>query len=106
MWECKNCGEKNNNSSLKCHGLNCNADRAHSAKEIPLKITKEREIKKVYDFCPKCRRDTYWVAVRFKGKNHWRCTVCKKIAVLIGKSKPMPVEPIEIKNDTHVKFET
>jgi len=35
MWLCKNCGEKNNNSSLKCHGQNCNADREYAALELP-----------------------------------------------------------------------
>jgi len=92
MWLCKNCGYKNNNASLKCHGVNCKAEREHAAIEQPHSVTKQKEAKKVYDFCPKCHKDTFWDAARFKGKKAWRCTSCHKIAFLIGKPKPMPVE--------------
>jgi hypothetical protein len=92
MWLCSNCGHKNNNSNLKCHGINCKAERNYAAIEQPIKVIKEKGMKKVYDFCPKCHKDTFWTPARFKGKQAWRCVSCKKVAFLIGKPKPFPIE--------------
>jgi len=92
MWECKVCGYKNNNSSWSCHRAGCKAEREHSAVEQPPKVKKMKEIEKVYDACPKCHKDTIWVATRFKGKKAWRCTSCQRTALLIGKPKPFPIE--------------
>ena len=92
MWLCKNCGFKNNISSLKCHGISCKADREHAAFEQTINIKKEKEEKKVYDWCPKCLRDTFFTQARFKGKQAWRCTRCKKLMWLIGKPKQIPIE--------------
>ena len=92
MWECKQCGYKNNNSSQSCHGEKCKAMREFEAIEIPKKIIKIREVKKVYDYCPKCTKDTFWTSDRFKGRKAWRCVECKSLAFLKGKSKPLPEE--------------
>jgi len=92
MWECKNCGFKNGNSNLKCHGVNCKAERKADAIEQPYKVTKEHGMKKVFDYCNKCCKDTFWIATRYKGKKAWRCMSCQRTAFLIGKPKPFPIE--------------
>lgn len=94
MWQCKQCFYKNNNSTKKCHGDNCKALRDLEAYELPIKIIKEAKKKdpRVYDFCPNCRKDTFWLPRRYEGKKAWSCTVCYKIAILKGKSKPFPEE--------------
>lgn len=93
MWKCKSCGHANNNSSKKCHGVNCKALREFEAIELPKVIIKEKEAKKVYDYCPKCKKDVFWIAKRYKGKGgYWGCLSCHRTAKLIGKPKPFPVE--------------
>jgi len=97
VWICKECGHKNNNSNLKCHGVKCKAERITSAVEQPPQVKKLKEVEKVYDACPKCHKDTIWIATRFKGKKAWRCTSCQRTAILIGKPKPFPVEVESLK---------
>lgn len=91
MWLCSRCKHKNNNSSQRCHGHNCKAERNKEAYELPIQITKVQEAKKVYDYCPNCKKDTFWISKRYKGKGgYWGCMECNRTAKLIGKSKPIP----------------
>jgi hypothetical protein len=90
MWECKQCGTKNNNSSKRCHGENCKALREYEAIELPTQLTKQKDTKMVYDRCPKCWKDRYWVKTKYKNKKAWRCVDCDSLAFLIGKPKPFP----------------
>ena len=100
MWQCKKCNHKNNNSSEKCHGHNCNGIRG----EIPDKT------KKVLDNCPKCNKETIFIFERNKmveietstpegGKRvktrvekRFRCTECELLCRQTGRSKNVPEE--------------
>jgi len=90
MWICKQCKTSNNNSSKKCHGENCKALRDNEAIELPVQLTKHKDTKKVYDYCPKCWKDTWWLKTSYKGKKAWKCIECNSKAFLIGKPKPFP----------------
>lgn len=104
MWKCKKCKTKNNNSSLKCHGPGCDGTKIKSAvkpKEVKVE-TKPPKIKRIYDFCPACKKDTVSVETRYKGKQAWRCTnAVHRPSYLRGKSKPFPpglLEKLEAKD--------
>ena len=88
MWECTQCGTKNNNSSKKCHRNGCNAVRPKGTKV---------KVKRVFDFCPKCLHETYWKASKFhqsymkangtmskKWVKTWTCEECGRHAKMVG----------------------
>ena len=102
MWECKICGYQNNNSSEKCHGLNCKALRGY----IP------DNKKKVLDNCPKCAKETIFIfernkmveveevtpgldgmqvkRVKTRVEKRYRCTECHSLCRQTGRSKHVP----------------
>lgn len=93
MWKCKICQLKNNNSSEKCHTKNCKGIRETDSFEMPVEIKKEKPEKRVYDYCPVHQKDVIWIQGRWHGKKVWRCTHGgHKPAILLGKSKPFPIE--------------
>lgn len=98
MWQCKDCKTNNNNSSKKCHGINCKGVREQIAMELPSFIVKEQEImdKTVYDFCSVCMKDQYFSKFERKGlKRLWKCHGCHKSFMKIGKTKPKPEQVFE-----------
>ncbi len=95
MWLCKKCNHKNNNSSEKCHGHNCDGIREKVAYEMPVQlIKKEKNTQRVYDHCQACGKDMFFTPTKWKGKKgYWRCESGKhRPCQLIGKTKPMPAE--------------
>lgn len=92
MWLCEKCNHKNNNSSERCHGLNCNEKRSYIFTQEHVE-NKER----VLDTCPKCRKETIFTFKRSKGKKKiFVCNECGKSCFQVGKSKPVPEEMIPI----------
>lgn len=102
MWKCEICNYRNNNSSERCHGKNCNSDspknrHAQEQKYINLGVELQKEgIKKIYDYCESCRKDMFFYQTKWKGKKgYWRCESGKhRPCFLTGKSKPFPTEVI------------
>jgi hypothetical protein len=95
MWECQNCGTKNNNSSQKCHGNKCKGIRSQVAMELPTKVIKAKQImdETVYDWCSVCQKDQYFTKVgRTNLRMRYKCHGCHKPFVKIGKNKPKPQE--------------
>ena len=94
MWLCKKCNHKNNNSSEKCHGHNCNGIRENEAYEMPVQLVKEeKKVKRLYDFCPACQKDMFFTETRWKGKKAWSCeSHSHRPCYFTGKSKPFPIE--------------
>lgn len=94
MWLCKKCNHKNSNSSLNCHGLNCDGKQETDHFESPtIEIKNEKPKKRIYDYCPVHQKDVVFVESRWHGKKVWRCTHGgHKPCILIGKSKPFPIE--------------
>ena len=93
MWKCKKCNHKNSNSSEKCHGKNCNGIREIVAFELPIQLVRAITRKRVYDFCPVHGKDVIWTETKYHGKKTWRCQFGgHRPAILIGKSKPFPLE--------------
>ena len=93
MWICRKCKHSNSNSSKTCHGKKCDGIREKDEIKKPVELRKEKPRKRVYDFCPVHGKDVIWVQGRWHKKNVWRCTVGgHKPAILIGKSKPFPLE--------------
>lgn len=105
MWECKRCKHRNNNSSEKCHGQNCKAERKYEAL-FSTEFEKAKELKEkrqVMDFCPKCKKETTWDYIRTKKntkqnlvnfrvgekKKMFRCLECGAIGFPITKNKPI-----------------
>lgn len=103
MWKCNLCYHKNNNSSEKCHGDNCKAERKYEAL-FSTEFEKAKELKEkrqVMDFCPKCGKETTWDFLRTKKNNKrnlvnfrvgekkkmFRCRECGAIGFPIGKTR-------------------
>lgn len=105
MWLCNKCGFKNSNSSEKCHGYNCKAIKEKQVFENPIVVKKEKLVKRIYDYCPIHQKDVIWVEGKWHGKKVWRCTHGgHKPAILIGKSKPFPIELMtEEERDKYLK---
>ena len=95
MWKCNLCNYKNNNSSEKCHGLNCKGIKEINASQLPTQDANKAKIKKdkrIYDFCPACKDDKFFTSVRWKGKKAWSCESGKhRPCDFTGKSKPFPL---------------
>ena len=92
MWKCSKCNYKNNNSSEKCHGFDCKAKKETDSFEKPVEIQKKKEAKKIYDFCPACKKDMFFTKTRWKGKTAWSCeSGTHRPCDFTGKSKPFPL---------------
>ena len=103
MWTCKRCKTKNNNSSEKCHGKNCKAERQKDAvltQEQQKSI--ELEVKRmVLDDCPKCKKETKFTFLRWKGKDKiYRCVECGSDCKQISRSKQV-AEPFAVLGGGH-----
>lgn len=95
MWKCKQCGFINNNSSEKCHGMNCKALRQYEAVTLPEKLVKPIKTKDVLDYCPVCKKDNKFVYVgRRKLQKVFKCVQCHKEFRQYGKSRELPEEMI------------
>lgn len=98
MWKCKTCNHKNNNSSEKCHGQNCDGLRGQVIDKT----------KKVLDNCPKCNKETIFTFERNKMveieqltvggtkrvktivEKRYRCTICQRLCRQTSRSKQVP----------------
>lgn len=88
MWICNLCQFKNDDSSIKCHGLNCDGVVTNNADQIP-KFTGR---KTTIDECPKCHEEKTLVAVGRKGlRVLWKCPTCKSKMIRIAPYKPKGV---------------
>ena len=94
MWKCSICGFKNNNSSLKCHGIDCvGIKQGDSIITESKPVVKQKKIKRIYDFCPACQRDMFFTPTTWKGKKAWSCeSKSHRPTNFSGKSKPIPEE--------------
>ena len=95
MWECKQCFYKNNNSTERCHGKNCKAEREFQALEIPVAIQNEGKDQEetVYDWCSVCGKDQYFTKTgRVNFRMRYKCHGCHKPFIKIGKNKVKPSE--------------
>lgn len=92
MWKCKQCDHKNNNSSERCHGQNCKAERNYhavlnSTQQKAVELNRKRQ---VLDDCPKCHKETVFDYLREKDRAKiYKCTKCGAVCKQIGKSKPV-----------------
>lgn len=109
MWLCKKCKYKNSNSNEKCHGIGCDQVKKKSMIKVQKSdiIKEPKKIKRIYDFCPACKKDTVSVETRYKGKQAWRCTNAPhRPSYLRGKSKPFPpgllesLEALDLQNQS------
>ena len=103
MWKCKQCKTKNNNNSMKCHGTNCKAEKEHEAiLTQEQQKSKELEIKRmVLDYCPKCKKETRFIFLRWKGKQkRYKCVECGANCNQISKSKAV-AEPFAVLGGGH-----
>ncbi len=93
MWECKKCHFKNNNSSEKCHGVECEGTKSKNAKKKPGEVQNEHVPERIYDFCLVCKKDVILIETRHKGEKVFRCTnAVHRVQRVIGKTKPIPHE--------------
>ena len=93
MWKCSKCEHKNNNSSEKCHGQNCNGIKSKDG-ILPLQeiaVKKKKEAKKVLDYCSSCKKDRFFTPTKWQGKRgYWRCESGKhRPCELVGRTKPI-----------------
>ena len=93
MWKCTKCNYKNNNSSLTCHGNNCDGLKETDALKNPVQVTqRKKKVEKLYDFCPACGKDMFFTPCRWKGKKAWSCESGKhRPCNFTGRSKPFPI---------------
>ena len=93
MWICKKCNYKNNNSSEKCHGNECEEikEKDNIIQTEKISSKKKKEPKKVLDFCVSCKKDMFFTPTTWKGKRgYWRCESGKhRPCELIGRTKPI-----------------
>lgn len=93
MWECKKCHYHNSNSNKTCHGKGCKVVKKQDMVKVQVSdiIKKPEPVKRIYDFCPFCKKDVVCRSTTWKGKPAWRCTNgVHKPMILKGKSKPFP----------------
>lgn len=116
MWICSKCNHKNNNSSEKCHGHECNAIKSLdgiiqlrdiSKKEKTFDIKKVKVEPYVKDYCQNCREKTIFKFSRSRisreGKQgifskrqlHYICLQCNRRSVMVGKSENVSKEELE-----------
>ena len=116
MWICKKCNYKNNNSSEKCHGHECDGIKALdgiiqlkeiSKKERTFDITKHTIEPYVRDYCQNCREKTIFKFSRSRisreGKQgifskrqlHYICLQCNRRSIMVGKSENVTKEELE-----------
>lgn len=103
MWKRKQCFYKNNNSSERCHGKNCKAEKQHEAiLTQEQQKSKNLEIKRmVLDDCPKCKKETKFTYLRWKGKHKiYKCLECGAECKQISRSKQV-VEPFAVLGGGH-----
>lgn len=90
MWQCPRCNFENQNSSKRCHGIDCD-------EPTTINPSVEETNDTVLDFCPVCKKEMHFSKDSKKRLRwRWKCHGCKKLFRRKGEYVPQSMRSPEV----------